>query len=190
MKKVDRIRVKRSKRSAILPSIASLALVGSALGIYLGKSAIAQIDPVYFSTPFSVAKFHADLTPSPPSFEAAPIMFQDASTIGGLGTGCVGCQNRPAEFATYDWPAEASVLPQNVKTGSAEMFQVPLDETLDAKREAARASIERYAYYRVDASDEDRPKVVQAAAEEVEVTPEAADCTIETQCEGDPTPGI
>lgn len=189
MKKVGRNRTKRSGRSAALSSIAALALAGSALGIYLGKSAIAQIDPVYYSTPFSVAKFHADVTPNPPSFDAAPAAFQDASTIDGLGTGCVGCQNRPAEFATYDWPADAGRYPRPVSSESAEMFKEPLDAALDEKRQAARASIERYAYYRVDASDEARPSIVQPDAEE-EAIPEAADCEIETQCEGAPTPGI
>ncbi|WP_332811360.1 hypothetical protein [Sphingomonas sp.] len=45
-----------------LPAMAALSIAGAAIGVQLGRSAIAEINPVYFSTP-QAARFFADLTP-------------------------------------------------------------------------------------------------------------------------------
>jgi hypothetical protein len=45
-----------------LPTMAALSIAGAVAGVQLGRSAIAEINPVYFSTP-QAARFFADLTP-------------------------------------------------------------------------------------------------------------------------------
>ncbi|HEY0112912.1 MAG TPA: hypothetical protein VGB59_07130 [Allosphingosinicella sp.] len=45
--------------AATLPLIAGLSIAGAALGLTLGRSAIAEIDPAYFRDP--EVPFHADL---------------------------------------------------------------------------------------------------------------------------------
>jgi hypothetical protein len=45
-----------------VPTIGVLALAGAGLGLYLGNSAISEINPLYFTDPPS--RFHADLTPT------------------------------------------------------------------------------------------------------------------------------
>lgn len=167
--------------SAMLSTLAGLVLAGTATGVYLGKSAIAQIDPVYFSTPFSGSRFHGDLVPSSPSQDAPPTA-QVAGLFEGLGDGCVGCRTYPVEYApvhdpSVDWP---SLAPETLESELVE------HETNSPERE----TIERYAYYQVDAADEPRPILRQAAMEEDPEEGAATDCALANQCEGDPTPGI
>ena len=48
-----------------------LAIAGSVGGVYLGRSAISEINPAYYDEP--EPRFHADLVPNPPDFEAPPV---------------------------------------------------------------------------------------------------------------------
>ncbi len=45
-----------------LPAMAALSIAGAAIGVQLGRSAIAEINPLYFSEP-QQARFFADLAP-------------------------------------------------------------------------------------------------------------------------------
>jgi hypothetical protein len=57
-------------RAVTLPLIGTLALTGIGVGIQLGYSAIAEIDPIYYSQPET--RFHADLSPYRPSTATPP----------------------------------------------------------------------------------------------------------------------
>ncbi|HEX8511624.1 MAG TPA: hypothetical protein VF688_00805, partial [Allosphingosinicella sp.] len=48
--------------STTLPVLAGLSILGAALGITLGKSAVAEINPAYFNE--AEDDFHADLVPN------------------------------------------------------------------------------------------------------------------------------
>ncbi|MDP8912328.1 MAG: hypothetical protein M3N39_01970 [Pseudomonadota bacterium] len=78
-----------------LPTAALLALAGIGAGIYLGHSAIAEINPMYFSQP--ATRFHADLSANRP-FESAPPALLPQARDPALGTGCIGCRTYPEEY--------------------------------------------------------------------------------------------
>jgi hypothetical protein len=88
-----------------LPILAGLSLVGTALGVHLGRSAIAEINPAYFSE--REAGFHADLSPyrSPDWAQVQVTEYQQAALVQGLGDGCVGCREYPEEYYPRHDPA-------------------------------------------------------------------------------------
>src|SRR5688572_17930437 len=88
-----------------LPAVAGLALLGSGAGIWLGNSAISEINPVYYSE--AEDRFHADLAPyrSPDWAQVQVTEYQDAGLITGLGGGCIGCRAWPEEYAPRADPA-------------------------------------------------------------------------------------
>lgn len=97
-----------------IPVLTGLALVGIVSGMTLGKAAIADINPAYFSDPPS--RFHADRTPQPLDMNQPQLALQDARTAGGegLGTGCFGCSGASEYYAapaivtyTESWTADA-----------------------------------------------------------------------------------
>jgi hypothetical protein len=47
-----------------LSAVAALSVAGAGLGVQLGRSAIAEINPIYYSAPPSSSRFYADLTPN------------------------------------------------------------------------------------------------------------------------------
>ena len=78
-----------------LPTAGLLALAGIGVGIHLGHSAIAEINPRYFSEP--ATRFHADLSANRPLDSAQPALLAQARDPA-LGTGCVGCRTYPEEY--------------------------------------------------------------------------------------------
>ena len=78
-----------------LPTVGLLALAGIGAGIQLGHSAIAEIDPVYFSQP--PTRFHADLSANRPLDTSPPALLAQAKNPG-LGAGCIGCRTFPEEY--------------------------------------------------------------------------------------------
>ncbi|HEX2764186.1 MAG TPA: hypothetical protein VHM92_10160 [Allosphingosinicella sp.] len=135
--------------STTLPIVAALSIIGSALGVSLGRSAIAEIDPAYFSDP--EVPFHADLVANRGTdwAQVQALEYQQASVAEGLGTGCVGCRAYPAEYFPQHEPAvdyyAADVTPS---TSASEPEKRVADE-----QDADRASIVRYASYRVSADE-------------------------------------
>ena len=81
--------------SLTLPAVGLLALAGIGAGIHLGHSAIAEINPAYFSEPST--RFHADLSANRPLASAPPTLLSDAKDPA-LGTGCIGCRTYPEEY--------------------------------------------------------------------------------------------
>ncbi|HWH18327.1 MAG TPA: hypothetical protein VNT77_08355 [Allosphingosinicella sp.] len=173
-----------------LPTLAALAVGGAGLGVYLGKSAISEIDPLYFSSPYSESKFFADLVPNPPG-DGVPANIQNISLPTDYGTGCVGCRMQ-AEL--YHPVTEVRIpvysVPYAYEPVRPDQGVEEIDSDSKLARRAARESIERYAHYQV--SSEEPARLTRAAS------PKAGEgegqggpgCEAESQCEGDPTPGI
>ena len=78
-----------------LPTAGLLALAGIGVGIHLGHSAIAEINPMYFSEP--PTRFHADLSANRP-LDSAPPTLLAAAKDPALGSGCIGCRTFPEEY--------------------------------------------------------------------------------------------
>jgi hypothetical protein len=138
-----------------------LAVAGSVTGVYLGQSAIAEINPAYYDEPET--RFHADMVPNPPSY-AAPVTragyLTQAERQRALGSGCVGCRTYPEEY----YPVHDSSV-DKYQPGYAEMEEAPAPQLAvyapdpqEEERAADFAAVERYASY---------PVAEEAAAEPV-----------------------
>jgi hypothetical protein len=154
-----------------LPTLAVLAVAGSVTGVYLGRSAIAEINPAYYNEPET--RFHADLVPQRASFDP-PSAYQadglsQAELDQALGSGCVGCRTYPEEY----YPVHESSV-DKYQPGYAEMIDTPApqpaaytSEPEDPERAADFATVERYANYRVSegpAREQTSGPVVELAA--------------------------
>ncbi|HEX8309175.1 MAG TPA: hypothetical protein VF645_12240 [Allosphingosinicella sp.] len=150
--------------STTLPVMAGLSILGAALGITLGKSAIAEINPAYFNE--AEDEFHADLAPyrSPDWAQAHQAEYRAAQqpvVVGELGSGCVGCSDYPVAYVPKPDPA---VDPY----ASGELIRAPEPTVVTVAAPAPdpdRERIVRYASYPVSA--EERPvEVAEAPVEE------------------------
>ena len=151
--------------STTLPVMAGLSILGAALGITLGKSAVAEINPAYFNE--AEDDFHADLVPNRGSdraqaHQAEYRAAQQPVLVGELGSGCVGCRDYPVAYVPRHDPA---VDPY----ASGELLRAPEPTivTVAAAQapDPAREQIVRYASYPVSA--EERPvEVAEAPADE------------------------
>lgn len=151
--------------STTMPIVAGLALIGSALGVSLGRSAIAEINPAYFRDP-EVA-FHSDLVPyrSPDWAQVQALEYQQAGAADGLGSGCVGCRAFPAEYVPRHEPAvdgyqDGWVTPPRASSAPTEVVLAEEEAAPDPER----ASVLRYASYRVS-DDERRAAPIEDEAE-------------------------
>jgi hypothetical protein len=151
--------------STTLPMVAGLSILGAALGITFGRSAVAEINPAYFSE--SEDDFHADLVPnrSPDWAQVQQTEYRSAQQpvlIGELGSGCVRCADYPVAYVPRHDPAvdlysgtDEAVAPQPA--------QIVIVET--PAPDPAREQIQRYSSYPV--SSEEKPvQVAEAPAEQ------------------------
>lgn len=148
-----------------LPAIAGLAVVGALGGVWLGKSAVSEINPAYFNAPET--RFHSDLVPnrSPDWAEVQSAELQQASLGEDYGRFCLGCIDYPedphpvrvhqADGWADGWSASASYEEPEVYTASA--ATVPVEQ---ADPEWQRVQL--YSRSRVSA-DEPEQAPVQAA---------------------------
>ena len=150
--------------SRTLPAMAGLSILGAALGITLGKSAIAEINPAYFNE--AEDDFHADLVPHRSSDwaqvqQAEYRAAQQPVLIGELGSGCVGCRTYPVEYVPQHDPAVDRYVEGGTLTAPEPTYVdgVATAATPDPDRER----IVRYASYPV--SSEERPVEVAEVAE-------------------------
>ena len=132
-------------RPMMLGTIAMLSIAGSALGVYLGKGAIAEIDPVYFSSP-PPSRFFADLTPAGYNPDTPDRAHPDdfwASELNVSGRPeCFDCGNFVATAALSEPWVYVSEPPEEMHEPVAIDASVPV-------RPPARVQIERYAYFPV-----------------------------------------
>ena len=131
-----------------LPTLSLLALLGAGAGVHLGRSAVAEIDPLYFSE--RPSRFHADLVPyQSPAPHTAILPSTDAALE--LQPACYGCAAPaadPAPFyeapqAAYESRYDAAAEPVETADLEAEPSRAEL------QRQADLARVERYASYRV-----------------------------------------
>ena len=159
--------------STTLPIVAGLALIGSALGVSLGRSAIAEINPAYFTDP--EGPFHADLVPNRGTdwAQVQALEYQQASAADGLGTGCVGCRAFPAEYFPRHDPAVDGYQDgwaASARAPAAAPAEVYVEE--EAEPDPGRADIVRYASYRVSEDEEELLPADEGAAEDVAASTE------------------
>ena len=128
----------------MLPMIGALALVGTAAGVTLGRSAVSEINPVYYSA--APDRFHADQAPQRPDWTAPPPALS-AVSADGLGSGCFGCSARGAEYPA----APAVVTYTDSWQADAQRAAAPIEPVLveQAAPDPERERILRYASYPV-----------------------------------------
>jgi hypothetical protein len=160
--------------STTLPVMAGLSILGAALGITLGKSAIAEINPAYFNE--AEDEFHADLAPyrSPDWGQVQQADYRAAQQpviVGELGSGCVGCSDYPVAYVPRHDPAvdgyESSELLR-----APEPTAVTYASAAPPAADPDRERIQRYASYPV--SSEEKPVPVPVEVAEAPVTAEEA----------------
>lgn len=172
-----------------LSSMTALALAGTGLGLYLGKSAVAEINPAYFGSAASETRFHSDLVAKRPTWDNPPAVLQNAALTTGYGTGCVGCRAYPEEYFPVHDPAVDENFDQATSNTDRIIEEAEL-EIAEMARRAQLASVERYAHYPV--SDEEKPALLaQAQGPASGPADQSQDgCAAEGQCDGEPAPGI
>ena len=151
-----------------LSTLSVLAVAGSVSGVYLGRSAISEINPAYYDEPDP--RFHADLVANPPSRDAAMVhragQLSDEEAGRALGSGCVGCATYPEEY----YPVHDSSI-DKYRPSYAAMIEEPLPPLEVADGSATEktedfAEVERYSSYAVaDAAPaEEQPGVILASS--------------------------
>ena len=147
-----------------------LAIAGSVGGVYLGRSAISEINPAYYDEP--EPRFHADLVPNPPGFEAPPVheagYLSPFDTYAALGSGCVNCRAYPEDL----YPVHDSSV-DKYQPGYAEMIEAPapqpahyaVDPQEEAERIADFATIQLYAGDSATAEEEGGEPAAMAQVE-------------------------
>ena len=152
--------------STTLPIVTGLSILGAALGITLGKSAIAEINPAYFNE--AEDDFHADLVPyrSPDWAQAQQAGYSAAQQpviVGELGGGCVGCRTYPVEYVPQHDPAVDLYADSELLTAPE-----PTVVTVSAEAPAPGPVSERIqAYSSYPVSSEEKPvEVAEAPAEQ------------------------
>jgi hypothetical protein len=145
--------------------MSALTVAGAGLGVYLGKSAIAEMNPAYFTSP--VSTFHADLVAAAPNFGTSPLTAR-SETFEGLGTGCVRCPEAPVEFASVTEVGFEDPEPALVRNPEIVLAEIDRDIGLQLARRQAHAGVERYAHYPLSAEEEQKVTLASATAEAVE----------------------
>lgn len=153
-----------------LPIMAGLSILGAALGVTLGKSAISEINPAYFSDPED--SFHSDLVPyrSPDWAQVQAAEYRAAQQpvlVGDLGSGCVGCRDYPVDYVPRHEPAVDGYSDGYAASAPAQPAQIVIVET--PAPDPARERIEAYASYPVSSGE--RPAEVAAAPAEAAIEP-------------------
>lgn len=177
-------------------AVAGLALAGTGLGLYLGESAVAEIDPAHYGS-YGGSRFFADLVPNPPDRDSPPApAYANAPLPTDYGTGCIGCSRASVEYLSFDAePAFADIAyidPDAYAPHSPEeiVAEVEADLAAAATARERRERVLRYAHFQVAAGEEAEtaePKPVRAAQS---VSRTAGDCLGEDRCAGTQAPGI
>ena len=157
--------------STTLPIIAGLSILGASLGVTLGRSAVSEINPAYFSDPED--SFHSDLVPyrSPDWAQVQAAEYRAAQQpvlVGDLGSGCIGCRDYPVEYVPRHDPAVDGYQDGYAASAPAPA-QIVIVET--PAPDPARERIQAYSSYAV--SSDEKPAEVAQTAEAPAVEPAA-----------------
>jgi len=152
--------------STTLPIMAGLAILGAALGVSLGKSAISEINPAYFSDPED--SFHADLAPyrSPDWAQVQAAEYRAAQqpvVVGELGSGCIGCRDYPVEYYPRHDPA-VDGYQDGYSASAPQPAQIVIVET-PAAPDPALERVALYASYPVTSGEQPAPPAPAPAEE-------------------------
>ncbi len=155
--------------SKSLPIAAGIAIAGAAMGVQLGRSAIAEIDPLYFAE--RPVRFHAELAANRSSdwAQVQAAEYQREAPAAGLGSGCIRCVPAPVEYVPERHGAIEyagwTVYP------SEEPAEPALATLAEEAPDPERQWVERYASYAVAAE----PLEAAAVEEEAYAAPEPED---------------
>jgi hypothetical protein len=150
--------------STTLPIMAGLSILGAALGITFGRSAVAEINPAYFNE--AEESFHADLVPyrSPDWAQVQQVEYRAAQQpvrVGELGSGCIGCRDYPVAYVPSHDPAVD--LYADTDPATPQPAQIVIVET--PAPDPAREQVQLYSSYPV--SNAEQPvQVAEAPAEQ------------------------
>ena len=157
-----------------LPIVAGLAILGAAIGVNLGHSAISEINPAYFSDPED--SFHADLVPyrSPDWAQVQAAEYRAAQQpvlVGDLGSGCIGCRDYPVEYVPQHDPAVDGYR-QGYEDGYAAMAPQPTQVVIveTPAPDPARERIQAYSSYPVSSDEKPEPVAEATPPEPTEPT--------------------
>ncbi len=149
-----------------LPTLSVLALVGTALGVQLGRSAVSEINPAYFGEPET--RFHADLAPyrseTPP-----PLTLTDAEAAVALGSPCIGCTTASAEYYPIYEAGNARYATGTAAIEASQPVEAPTP--VDLERQAEFAELGRYASYPVSHEEAAAAAAAEAAPEDQRLEP-------------------
>ena len=153
-------------QSMTWPMLGILAIAGAGAGIQLGHSAIAEINPIYYSQP--PTRFHSDLIANPPS-NSPPQIVAAVADDPALGTGCIGCRTYPEEYRPIH---EASLDGYSTAYVGEEAAAPPVSEEPDDPEVARlRGDMERVVRYARGSQSEPMTELASAEAEPQEELP-------------------
>jgi hypothetical protein len=137
---------------------ALLAVVGVGTGVQLGRSAISEINPLYYSEPETGGSYARLSGYATPGETAAPIE-QPEYALTALGTGCIGCRSQTVEYYSEAEPRMDGYAASAPVPREQPMLQHTVYEA-GAYAEAAEA-VAPYASYSIS-EDEDPGPVEEA----------------------------
>jgi hypothetical protein len=146
----------------ILPG-ALLSLFGAAFGVYLGNSAINEINPAYYDADQPSSRFYADLSSNPPRDWAVVQVRELHRAEQGLPIHptCIGCRTYPEEY----YPVHDASLGKP-QIGWAEVEDTSPEVQAAVVQEAPEfASVERYTEFPVSQEEAAEGPQVELAAQ-------------------------
>ena len=168
-----------------LPIVAGLSIIGGLGGIWLGHSAVDQVNPFFFSEP--EPRFHADQVPYRSPDWAQVRATEEALSAGSEIVSCIGCRNWPQEYrpirdaafasfdsAEYEWSPAVSrgaARSSDIAYGPAPE-PAPESPATTAEPDAEWRRLQAYSSYPVDArerrsaADELNDEAIAAAEDE------------------------
>lgn len=162
-----------------LPIVAGLSLIGGLGGIWLGHSAVDQINPFFFNQPET--RFHADSTPYRSPDWARVQALEESRNAGSEIVSCIGCRYWPQEyqpirdsaFQVVDggqdgWSASAAAIetPEPQRAAAAATATATAEPDPDWQRLQAYSSYPVDARERRTAADELNDEAIAAAEDE------------------------
>ena len=153
--------------SMTLPIAAALSLVGAALGVHFGRSAIGEINPVFYDQADEYFSF-ASLSPNRPRATGAshPADFWESELSVSPEAYCPGCDDdrQIAVDGGYRWPAYS--------VSAVEVVEPEPVYVAEASN-PAHAEVDRYAHFQVAAAEAPAEETEFAEAEAEPPTEEA-----------------
>jgi hypothetical protein len=142
-----------------LAIVAAVSLGGAAIGVHLGNSAVAEIDPAYMHDP--EVPFYADLVPGAKpraDWQAVQAQEYQASAQAQPPAGCPGC-TWPVDPAPRSDPAIAAIdlwqpaARRATRATPAETVKTVETVVVNERPDPAREGVVRYASYPVDSGE-------------------------------------